>query len=294
MTFERVLCPVDLSDASRRAFDYARAFAGRHEGALTVVHVVEAAAWVGMPVEGLAGLAADTRAALTEQLDWWVARRADPSAVVQTQVREGPVVTTILDAARELRADLIVVGTHGRSGFQRFALGSVAERVLRRSPCPVIIVPAREDARVRPGGNGRILCATDGSDASLQAVECARRLASDLSAPLSLVTVFDWPFGERHDSKAVARLRQDLEREAGDMLVRLTRDWTVPVDTAVRCGKAGTEIVRYADERLAELIVVGVSGRGAIDRALLGSTAGQVARDASCPTLTVPAAAGSR
>jgi len=289
LTIDRILCPVDLSDESKRAFDYALAMGRRFEAEVRVVHVVDMGAWIGLPVEGIGALAETARLSLREQLDWWVARNLTGGAEVRSDLREGPVVSGILAAATELQADVIVMGTHGRSGFARLALGSVTERVLRKATCPAIVVPAREDAVVRTGQLGRVVCATDFSEASRQAVAYAKDFAAAGSSPLTLMTVIDWPFGDSSGSDPVTRLRESLEQEATDSLAALKGAPTEHhIDVAVRRGKAGAQIVNFARDVHAELVVLGVSGRGALDRALLGSTAHQVLRDAPCPVLTVP------
>ncbi len=289
LTIDRILCPVDLSDESKRAFDYALALGRRFEAEVRVVHVVDMGAWIGLPVEGIAELADSARVSLREQLDWWVARHLKGGAEVRSDLREGPVVHGIVAAAAEMRADVVVMGTHGRSGFERLALGSVTERVLRKSTCPVIVVPAREDALVRTGPLGRIVCATDFSEASRHAVEFARDFAAAGASPLTLMTVIDWPFGDSSGLDPVTRLRESLEQEASESLNALVGTPTEHhIDVAVRHGRAGAEVVRFARETQAELVVLGVSGRGALDRALLGSTAHQVLRDAPCPVMTVP------
>lgn len=288
---ERLLCPVDLSDASRRALDYALALARQHDASLRVLQVVDFHGWAGGQIEGLDAIAASSVAALEEQLGWWVARSLNADAGAATEVREGAVVPGILATATEMNADLIVVGTHGRSGFERFALGSVAEKVVRRAACPVLVVPSREDAIVRTGQLTRVVVATDFSEAAAGVASYGHFFTTAVPSALSLMTVIDWPFGETHGKDPVTQLRQNLEQEASDQLRRVASAEGLDDEPTyvVRCGKAGREILQYARDARAELIVIGVSGRGALDRALLGSTAHQVLRDAPCPVLTVPA-----
>lgn len=288
-TVQRVLCPVDLSDASRRALDYALALGRQHAADVRVLQVVDLHGWAGTSVEGLDALTGQTRVLLEEQLGWWAARSVD-GAGAATELRGGPVVAGILAAGHEMGADLIVMGTHGRGGFERLALGSITEKVLRKSPCPVLVVPAREDAAVRTGPLTRVVCATDFSEPSMQAVAWARIFVGEAHHALSLVTVIDWPFGETHGPDPVTELRHNLEQEAATALQRIAAECgVVSAELVVRRGRAGRELLLYAAEAHAELIVLGVSGRGAINRALLGSTAHQVLRDAPCPVLTVPA-----
>lgn len=288
-TVERILCPVDLSDESRRALGHALALGSQYGALVRVVQVVDLRGW-GSP--SLEALTSEAQKTIAEQLEWWVARGVAGAATAITDVREGPVVPGILAAADEMQADLIVMSTHGRSGFERFSLGSVTEKLVRKATCPVLVVPSREDALVRVGPLGRIVCATDFSEPSLKALGYARFFSGDGRTPVSLLTVIDWPFGETHGTDPITRLRQNLEEEAADSARRIAAEaGAASAEVVVRKGKAGREILQYARDVHAELIVMGVSGRGAIDRALLGSTAHHVLRDAPCPVLVVPASA---
>lgn len=291
-SIERILCPVDLSDASRRAFDYALTLAQVHEAELWAIQVVDLAAWTGARAGALFEVTEAMRTALEEELGWWTARAMKGQTGVVIKLIEGPVVPSIVEAAGRADTDLIVMGSHGRTGFERLALGSVTEKVLRKAACPVLVVPAAAEAHVRVAPARRVVCATDFSSPATRAVAYARLFARAARAPLSLMSVVEWPFGETTGTDPVTQLRQSLEREATDTLNRLAAegDDETPCEIVVRRGKPGREIVTYAADSQADLIVVGISGRGAVDLAVLGSTAHQVLRDAPCPVLAVPAA----
>lgn len=293
--FTRILCPVDLSDASRRAFNYGTALGRLHQATVRVVQVVDMSAWTGTRAAQMFQMTETMRGTLEEELAWWAAREIAGDTGAVTELREGPVVPTILEAARDSRADLVVIASHGKSGFERLALGSVTEKVLRKAPCPVLVVPARGEESPRPFPLRRVVCATDFSEPSSRAVEYARFFADTSRAPLSLVTVIDWPFGETTGSDPVSTLRRNLEQEAAESLNALARRGAgePPAEIVVRHGRPGREILHVARECQADLIVLGVSGRGAVDLALLGSTAHQVLREAPCPVLAVPVAASA-
>lgn len=291
-TLKRILCPVDLSDASRRAFDHAMALARVHGADVRVVQVVDMTAWAGVRAESMFQMTETMRVTLEEELGWWAARAVQDKTGVVTDLLEGPVVPTIVEVARDFDMDLIVMGSHGKSGFERLALGSVTEKVLRKAPCPVLVVPGNGDEPGRVAPLRRVVCATDFSQPAGRAVEYARLFADAARAPLSLVTVIDWPFGETTGNDPVTRLRQSLEQEAADQLNALARQGAdePPAEIVIRRGRPGREILAFARECAADLIVLGISGRGAVDLAVLGSTAHQVLRDAPCPVLAVPAA----
>ena len=289
-TLKRILCPVDLSDASRRSLDFGLALARRHEGAVRVVQVIDSGAWTGPRSEALFELNEETRTALAQKLDSWVASTRGGQSAPEAKLLEGPAVSGILEAAESMGADLIVMGAHGKGGFERLALGSVTEKVLRKASCPVLVVPAGDGPAVRAGEFRRVVCATDFSAPSARALDYARLLAGEVQAHLSLLTVIDWPFGESSGNDPVTRLRQSLEQQAADELNALAAHGDgPPAEIIVRRGNPGCEILAFARDCPADLIVMGVSGRGAVDLALLGSTAHQVLREAVCPVLTVPA-----
>lgn len=291
----RILCPTDFSAFSGRAFEHAVSMAASYEAAVTVLHVLpdtvvasSELAYMGSPMLLAAGL----NEAIRSDLASWVAPARRAGLHADGEVREGKPAGEIVRAAQDLRADLIVMGTHGRSGFQRWVLGSVAEKVLRQALCPVLTVPARDGDRPGPMPFKRILCATDFSPASEAAVGYAASLAVEAGACLLLVHVLDRPGagarpesgadgdGHRPDFECAARaqLRRALPPEA--------REWCMP-EEIVTCGKVAPEILRLAAEREAGLVVMGVHGRSLLDLMAFGSVTHEVVREAVCPVLTV-------
>jgi nucleotide-binding universal stress UspA family protein len=198
----------------------------------------------------------------------------------------------ILDHARSLPADLIVMGTHGAGGFQHLVLGSVTEKVLRQATCPVLTVPPRARTTSTLPFK-RLLCPVDFSDSSLAALDFAFSLAQEGDAELTILHVFEWraddePLTTRPFS--VPESRQERERDATTRLHALVpdsvRNWCRP-ETRLAHGKAYREILGIATEDNADLIVMGVHGRNALDLMLFGSTTNQVVRRATCPVLTL-------
>jgi nucleotide-binding universal stress UspA family protein len=216
------------------------------------------------------------------------------------RVEEGRVAERILHEAHASAVDLIVMGTHGRSGVQRLVLGSVAEKIVRQAACPVLTVPPG-DARVPSiaAPFQTVLCATDFSDVSATAATLAGQVAARAGARLVLLHVVDWPFGHTTGADAVTTLRESLLAEAGRQLASLLP--SVPAglpaaDVVAVAGHPCRQVVAVAADRSADLIVMGVSGRGAVNLAVLGSTTHRVLREACCPVLTVrraPPASGT-
>ena len=295
----RILCPTDLSDVSRCAFDHATALARHYGSEIRVVHVVEpfrAISGGGLPYPSWTTLNPEARERLEAALCAMTEPAASSGLHVEEEILEGVAVHEILTEARSLPADMLVMGTHGRGGFERFLLGSVTEKVMRHAPCPVFTVPPPA-GEPPPGGTpayDRILCPLDFSAASDHALRYALSLAQEAGSELVVLHVLEWPVegppavlpswfdrGEhqrRLDEDARQRLREAVPEDA--------QAWC-RVEQVVAQGKAWREIVRVANEKRSELVVMGVRGRSAVDLALFGSTAQHVVRAAGCPVMVV-------
>jgi nucleotide-binding universal stress UspA family protein len=290
MEISTVLCPVDRSEISRRAFGYGMAIARRYRATLNVLEVID---WSLPPIAGdtspFLEMPPELQASALEALQRLAAPAREAGIVTEIAVASGSVTRQILDRAVTVGAGIIVVGTHGRSGFERMTLGSVAERLVRKAPCPVLTVPPGS-AELPPDLFRTIVCSTDFSDPSLAAVRTARSLAGDLSARCVLVHVVHWPFSGEDTAPGATELRLRLESEAEELLARAADDTTdagADVGIEVLTGIPRDEILAAANRHAADLVVMGVSGRGAVERGLLGSTTRGVIGRAPCPVLTV-------
>ena len=193
-----ILCPIDFSDFSRHAFDRAVAIAKGVGASVTALHVApfrEAPIYPYQESRAVEAflLSAGDRDMLTTELKRFLALDAPLDVPVTCEVVDAPNVHhEILARADRLRADLIVMGTHGRSGFQRLFLGSVTEKVLRTARPPVLIVGAATDVvPARDFSFKRILCAVDFSACSLAALRYAATLAEPSGAKLTALYVME-------------------------------------------------------------------------------------------------------
>ena len=294
--FKQIICPVAFSESSVRAFAHAVAFAQWYDAQLTVLHVVPT--FDPMQVRG--DLTDSVRVVTPmprEQVLEEMGRSLDLARVSPraTPVAEsGDPQATIIEQAISNRADLIVMGTHGRRGFKRLFLGSVTETVLREAPCPVLTVPPHAPAAASEAVTfKRILCPIDFSAAALQALGFALDLARQADGLVKLLHVVEWLAEEEPRATAhfnVPEYRRHMVEDAQERLRALVADesrtW-VEIDDVVVSGRAHREILRAAETKPADLIVMGAQGRGGIGLALFGSTTQQVVRGATCPVLTV-------
>jgi nucleotide-binding universal stress UspA family protein len=292
MMIKKILCAIDRSPSSLQAFGYAIALARWQSARLNLLEVVEEAPLPGVTRAPKSdGVPNETRTALERDLRRALTARRASDVKVEISLRKGTAVQEILAQAKTSRADLIVIGSHGRGGVQRLVLGSVAEKVLRLATCPVLTV--RRGVRLVRRSRSpfeTILCPTDFSAAANKAVAYAKRLAQEADAKLILMTAVEWPFGDEVSSGAVAELQKSIASNASDALTRLLprpASNGPRAQAIVAVGKASAAIVKVARARSADLIVMGVSGRGALDVAILGSTTHHVIREGAWPVLTV-------
>ena len=289
----RVLCPVDFSDTSQHAVDHAAAIADWYQARLTLLHV-----FVTLPTSEAPPLILDdaTRECLETSLRR-MAAGVPPGLSLDIRLEQAEHVHRgVLDHLAASHADLLVLGTHGRSGFERFFLGSVTEKVIRKATCPTLVVPPRSPdiPRRAPVLFKRILCAVDFSDSSLSALAYALNLAEETDATLTLLHVIEMP-PELGENALAADFDIGLLHAAADADARRRLHGLVPdqarayctVETAVVEGRPYRRLLQRAAEDRADLIVMGVLGRGAIDLLFFGSTTHHVIRAAPCPVLVV-------
>jgi len=288
LTIERILCPVDFSEFSDRACDYAHSFA-RHFGAkLFVLHVAEPF----VPVDPssispslIDQVYAQNIADAEEKVRELAVRQNWNDVEHEVVLERGAVADAILRFVEGNNIDLITMGTHGRRGLDRLVLGSVTERILRTARPPVLAVHSLRQgsgAREGPVQFRKILYCTDFSDNSPRALEYAFLLACKYKAEISLLHVIE----RSHSGK-------DLEAEKCRVLQQLRA--VIPhnvqncatVEPAVRAGKTYEEILGHAAETETDLIVMGVRGRNALDLALFGSTTQRVMQLGQSPVLVV-------
>jgi nucleotide-binding universal stress UspA family protein len=300
VSIQRILAPTDLSDIAARAVDRSLTLARRHEAEVELVYVVEPllpgpAAPATEPGEP----AMDP--ARRERLESALAELARPARAQGVRVRpallEGGVVSEVLARARSWPADLVVMGTHGRGGFERLVLGSVTEKVLRKAPCPVLTVPP-DVPGLPPSGSPlfrRVVCPVDFSPASVRALRYGLRFAADPGVEITVVHVLEWLIEDdtarRLAGFDVPEFRRHLQEDARERLAALVaRESSPPAPPRqeVVSGRTWREILRITEEREADLVVMGVRGRNPVDLAVFGSTTNHVVRSARCPVLVVP------
>ena len=291
--FARVLVPLDGSKAALAALDYAEVIPSESVRLLSVVPVSGPLALPALLVARHDEWLATVVANITVNLDEAAATLSRQGRTIETRVVMGDPAERIVEAAADV--DLIVMTTHGHGAGGRMMYGSVADRVVRHAPAPVLVVRGGEHP-VPSAPVGRIVVPLDGSAVAEQALPVAISLADDLGVPIQLVRALDVDMLRetvRAGASAAAAYADSVEtvRRAVvaylDEQAKIVRGHDVMVGADVRDGPATAEILRYT--RPGDLLVMTTHGRGGIRRWLLGSVAEKVVREASVPVLLMRA-----
>jgi nucleotide-binding universal stress UspA family protein len=204
-------------------------------------------------------------------------------------VHEGIAAYSILSFAQARKADVIVMGTHGRRGFDRLVLGSVTDRVMRTAPCPVLAISKLPHDFMAAGGErrhvhhlSRILFCTDFSENSERALNYAISATAEYDAELALLHVLEDVPSTPKREETIARATEQLNK-----LIPWEERKTLKTKAAVRIGKPYEQIIQFALEAQIDMVTMGVSGRGTFDRAVFGSTTYRVIQLGPCPVLAV-------
>jgi nucleotide-binding universal stress UspA family protein len=225
-----------------------------------------------------------------EKLREFVEKHTHDKIQLELVVHEGAAADSIGSFAQARKADLIVMGTHGRRGFDRLVLGSVTDRVMRTAPCPVLAISklphdfiAASEERRHVHHLSRILFCTDFSENAERALNYAISATTEYDAELTLLHVLEEIPSPAKTKEAIATATEQL-----DKLIVSEECKTLKIKTVVRIGKPYQQIIQLAGEVQIDMVTMGVSGRGALDRAVFGSTTYRVLQLGPCPVLAIP------
>jgi len=292
-----ILCPIDFSEFSISAYRHALSLAGHYRARLVAQHIVELSRYPYAEYGASGGDYAQFSRALREggkeQLEEFVKNHTLDNIQPELVVHQGVAPDCILSFAQARNADVIVMGTHGRRGYDRLVLGSVTNRVMRRATCPALAIcrpPHESGAADVAADKGwghvhhltRILFCTDFSKNSERALTYAISATEEYDAELTLLHVLEDVPSPAKTEEAIATATEQL-----DKLIPPGARKTLKIKTAVRIGKPYQQIVQLALEAHIDLVAMGVRGRGALDLAVFGSTTYRVLQLGPCPVLAV-------
>ncbi len=301
LAIANILTPVDFSPASLQAIEFAMPLVKEFGAHLHLAYVDNEYSKFN-PAPLLALLSLDRRDAVLRHLRR-AAKKYSSSLRGAESVHslKGRPFEEICRLAREIPSDLIVMSTRGNTGIKHLTLGSTAERVLRYSPCPVLVVRptdqqkgAGRNGKMQSIGFRKILVPIDFSECSLAGLNYAKALARHFGSTLVLLNSVAPQYYVTSDEYArydLPLLMEQLEQTSREQMRDLVRhtDWKgIKVESSLQIGHPGQQICARAEEQAADVIVTATHGRTGLKHVLLGSTAEYVVRHASCPVFVVP------
>lgn len=294
----RVLLATDFSPCAARALDYALAVVSSWKAELRVLHVLEF--YPGMdpqyPVNQM--YLDELRKDADRQFISLEKHAAGAGVAMVRRIEFGIPSQRIEAVARELQADLIILGTQGRTGLQHVLVGSTAERVVRTGPCPVLSV--KNDRTEAPASSSvpadralvirRILVPIDFSECSLDALEYAAQFAKHMGAAVTILhTLEPVPYNldfTLFHSQDRREKKEYLQGRLQVLCAMLTSN-RIKADQVLKAGLPTESAIGYATEHSYDLVIMGTHGRRGISHMLTGSVAEAMMRLSPCPVLTL-------
>ena len=295
--FHRILVPLDGSELAERALKPALKLSKAAKGELLLLSIsylkhafVEERAGIGflLPHQSID----QTRQELATYLQSIAEKSAQPEVLLRTRIEDGDEASVIVDTAVAEQSDLIVMSTHGRTGFSRWYLGSVAERVMQSAPCPVLIVRGE-----RPFA--RVLITLDGSELAERALLPGFALAScfnsevtlmQVEQPVAISPIFisdleaqEHGLGSQARDYFYFRTQRYLDRMAQQHQSLISQE----VKTMSLTGPVADTILETIEKNEIDLLVMATHGRTGLRRWVFGSIAEKVAHHAQCAVLVV-------
>lgn len=296
---KKILVPLDFSNCSKSALRQAIYLGEKYQAELTLLHVWTAPAYVDphhrMTMFGRhQTLQQFAFAEVDKEMRRLLAALSRSEAIVASaRVEAGDAQSQIVDLASK-GYDLVVMGTHGRTGLPHWLLGSVAERVVRTCPCPVFVARRNTDDDDELSIK-RIMVAVDFSVCSQKALRYAVALADEFQAEITAMHVVEFPrLVVPHEVVLVGETQEPIEvfsrRRASEELDALL-DGIAPgalqIASKVGVGNVRDELLEEAEAGDYDLLVTGTHGHTGWSHLLLGSVAEQLVRRAQCPVLTI-------
>ena len=299
LQIKKILVPIDFSPASHEAIKFSLPLQKKFGAELHLVHVtadeVPMASLAAMPIA-----LSETESAAYAHIHL---RRSAKKCGTELEtanihVLRGQPFEQICRLAREIDIDLIIIPTRGLSGFKHLLLGSTAERVVRYSPCPVLVLKAHSNGNGKSARGklhfGKILVPIDFSDCSKKGLNYARAFARHFGAKLVLLNSVAVQYYvtnneySRYDFPKLLDYEATVARREMERLIKTTGWNGTKVETSMQVGHAGQHICARADQGDVDLIITSTHGRSGFKHVLVGSTAEYVVQHAAVPVLVVP------
>jgi nucleotide-binding universal stress UspA family protein len=285
VALQNILFATDFSSSSDAALPYALAIARAYDSQLYVAHVIRPDLFALVPPEESLALQESTQRHAEEQMAGLLISGRLRDVPHQVIVRQGPLWEVLSQIVEEHRVDLVVVGTHGRTGARKLLLGSAAEEIFRLAHCPVLTVgphvtsPPGERARIR-----RLLFATDFSPQAEAAAAFAFSLAQEHQAHIALLHVVRDARDVQDHHRSV--LREFFLRRLHSLVPAEAPQWCEP-ELRIEFGEPSEAILQTALAENADVVVLGIRRSGSFSGHLPPATAYKVVCQSRCPVLTI-------
>lgn len=299
MKIKKILVPTDFSDNADQALAYATKIAMSGDSSeITLFHVIS----LFQDDPNNPALRFPNVEQLLQSLEKTALSRFNELEILHQQISINKKTVRGISAAEEIinlanseEIDLIVMGTHGRTGLSHFLMGSVAERVIRHQPCPILTIKQSHAVRELEPILEKFVVAVDFSNYSKMALIHAVDLASVFDATLEILYVIEeqihpafYVTGETSLLSIFPDLREKSLRALQEYAEKEIKN-KVEYSTHVREGRAYSEIINFAEEQNADMIFMATHGLSGLDHFLIGSTTEKVVRKAKTPVFTVKA-----
>ncbi len=293
MNIKKILVPTDFSDTAKAALDQALLLAAKFKAELTVLHA--RLLFEDDPVEleeKLREVKSEEHEVEQKLLEKMRSKTANHTHLnIKHEIIRGySAPSAILGYINKHEFDLVVIGTHGRSGLEHFLIGSVAEKVVRYARCPVLTVRSADYIREK---FLKILVPTDFSEPSLAALKTTPHWLEQNSEVHLLYSVEQevhpalYAWGMKSVLDMIPDIKQKVEKRMDELLSRIPALKQVKIKKVILEGKPHKQIAKYVDDEKVDLIIIGTHGMVGLDRLLLGSTTERVIRSVKVPVLTV-------
>lgn len=300
---ERILVPLDTSKVAEQVLPYATLLAKELKQPI-ILYAVVADLAAGEPIHpsdnnyeaSLADLMQQRRQYAQDYLNSVKERLVSEGVTATTEVATGDIASNIVAAAATHGSGVIAMATHGRVGPERWFMGSIADKVIRTSPVPVLLIRPKE-GNVPASSITHILLPLDGSEQSDVAMPYAAFLAKSLSLPVTVIqtvpsTSFTSAGADLYGTEAVptpemTQLVEDRVKEYLDSVANKLRESGITADSAFSFLPTESELEEQAKSKPGAIIVMSTHGRSGIGRALLGSVADRVIRSSMAPVLVI-------
>lgn len=290
MSFKKILVPVDFSEFSDKAAEYALFLAEKYRAHITLLHVIILFQEDFDEEEQLKAYEKTIQKKEKErekQMESHSKTAKKRGVEVNSVLLRGfSIPNSILDYISDKDYDLVVMGTHGHTGFKKLLLGSVTDKVMRESPIPVLTIH-KDYNKIEIK---EILVPVDLSEYSHITINRGKELAREFNAKLEFLHVVETEAHPEFYNISFEPILKENPKLADHITESMIKATGIPKDQAtyaVKEGKVYKEIKKYADYSQIDLIIMGTHGRGDLEDFLLGSSSERVVRIASCPVLTV-------